>query len=373
MRDTIAAYVKKVRELGEYCRGNEEATKKSLIEPLFTCLGYDVADPRECLPEHKEDFGKYKSTKPVDYAFFKDGAPIFFVEAKHVDKKLAGYDEQLGAYFAKAPGVKLGILTNGVHWRFYTDLENQHIMDKKPFLEWRVLSDDPPPYDFLLLLQKAKYDAGNLRTFAQGRRQQNLLLDELSRLLEPAPEFIKLAIANIETRNLKESVVDSWKPVLKAAIAEWAKQQRLSSVLSEATEGPKKEEGPRAPKMVETTQAELEGFALVQRLLGPERPVEYEDMLHWFKIHVAGKRSRTVCRLRNFGEKQPSVWVPLAVEQVSELAPSLQVTAQGKNRARISLNDCGGLELMAPVLQAAWDARSGSFFLGAEEEEDDEG
>ncbi len=88
MRDAIAAYVKRVKELAEHCRGNEQATKKSLIDPLFTCLGYDVTDPRECVPEHREDFGKNRSVKPVDYAFLKDGVPIFFVEAKQVERKL---------------------------------------------------------------------------------------------------------------------------------------------------------------------------------------------------------------------------------------------------------------------------------------------
>ena len=37
----------------------EEITKsepeKSLIEPLFTALGYDMTDPRECRPEHREE------------------------------------------------------------------------------------------------------------------------------------------------------------------------------------------------------------------------------------------------------------------------------------------------------------------------------
>jgi hypothetical protein len=38
MRDAIVAYVKRVRELADHVKGNEQATKKSLIEPLFTIL-----------------------------------------------------------------------------------------------------------------------------------------------------------------------------------------------------------------------------------------------------------------------------------------------------------------------------------------------
>jgi predicted type IV restriction endonuclease len=373
MRDAIPAYVKKVKELAQYCKGNEQATKKSLIEPLFNYLGYDVADPRECIPEHREDFGKNRSAKPVDYAFLKDGSPIFFVEAKQVDRRLAGYDEQLGDYFAKAPGAKLGILTNGIHWRFYTDLENEHIMDKKPFVEWQVLGEEPPPYDFLTLLQKAQYNAELMRTFAQRRYQQNLLVEELSRLLEPAPEFIRLAIANIETRYLTAGVVDGWKPVLKAAIAEWAKQQRLSSVLGEVVSDSISEEQPRKTRAVETTKEELEGFAAIQRLLGPDRPVEYEDTVSYFKIHLPGRPSRAVCRLRNFGERQPSISVPLPAEQVTSLAPTLEVSPQGKRWSRIALEDYSQVEAAGAALRAAWDARSAAYGSGTEGDEDSEG
>ena len=116
MKDALLAYVKRVKSLYEKVKGigNEQATKSSLIGPLFALLGYDLADPEECVPEFKADFGKERSVKPVDWAFYQNGRPIFLVEAKDAAKKIGGYDEQLGDYFAKVPDVKLGILTNGV-------------------------------------------------------------------------------------------------------------------------------------------------------------------------------------------------------------------------------------------------------------------
>ena len=104
MKDLLLAYVKRVTDLVDHVKGNEQATKQSLIGPLFTLLGYDLTDPRECIPEFKADFGKERSSKPVDWAFLQGGHPVFFVEAKEVGKKLTGYDEQLGDYFAKEIG-----------------------------------------------------------------------------------------------------------------------------------------------------------------------------------------------------------------------------------------------------------------------------
>ncbi|HVJ89054.1 MAG TPA: hypothetical protein VM580_04565, partial [Labilithrix sp.] len=85
----------------------------SLIGPFFSLLGYDLTDPRECVPEYKADFGKSRSSKPIDWGFKIGGAFAFFVEAKEVGRKLVGFDEQLADYFAKDPSVKLGVLTNG--------------------------------------------------------------------------------------------------------------------------------------------------------------------------------------------------------------------------------------------------------------------
>src|ERR1700693_2977507 len=104
MRDAVLAYVKRVKPLNEKVRGNEQATKSSLIGPLLALLGYDLADPEECVPEFRADFGKARSVKPVDWAFYQNGRPIFLVEAKDAGTKLDGYDEQLGDYFAMVPG-----------------------------------------------------------------------------------------------------------------------------------------------------------------------------------------------------------------------------------------------------------------------------
>jgi predicted type IV restriction endonuclease len=106
-------------------------------------LGHDLTDPRECLPEYKADFGKERSSKPIDWAFRNNGMFAFLVEVKEVGRKLAGFDEQLVDYFAKEPSVKLGILTNGVQWRFFTDLTNPNVMDKEPFAKWDIFNEEP--------------------------------------------------------------------------------------------------------------------------------------------------------------------------------------------------------------------------------------
>jgi len=231
MKEQIELYVKKVKDVHELCR-DEQATKASLIAPLFGILGYDMTDPRECIPEYRADFGKgEKASTPVDWAFALNGDFVFIVEAKAAAKKLKPYAEQLGMYFVKA-AVNLGIYSNGVQWQFYSDVDKANIMDKEPFLTWNILKDDPLPLDFLTILHKSHFQPAIIRTFAEYGRRQSLLVDELTRLLEPSSDFVKLAVRNIETRALHSSVVEEWRPILVNAIHEWAKQKTLSVALA---------------------------------------------------------------------------------------------------------------------------------------------
>ncbi len=349
LRDNIESYIKRVKELAEHVRGNEQATKQSLIGPFFTMLGYDLTDPRECLPEYKADFGKDRSTKPIDWAFKNGGNFAFFVEAKEVGRKLAGFDEQLADYFAKDPNVKLGILTNGAQWRFFTDVVNSNVMDKEPFAKWDIIADDPPPYDVITLIQKAQFNPELIRTFAQRQRAQNLLVQELTRLLEPSPEFTKLAVANIETRNLTQAVVESWKPIVANAIQEWAKQRTLTAVLAPPAPAKDTEEG---GSKIETTREELDAFETVKKLLGPERPVAYEDSVAYMKVHMVERRTWVCARLQ-MNRKTPVVSVPLPQEEVARLAPGRATSVAG-SWTSVPLEVPGDLAQLGDLLRGAY-------------------
>jgi hypothetical protein len=244
VREQLEQYIKQVREWHEECRGNEQATKASLIAPLFTMLGYNLTDPRECKPEYRMDFGKgEKSATPVDWAFLINGAFAFFVEAKKAGDNISKYPEQLRMYFGKQPGangVKLGILTNGTQWHFFTDLRFENAMDTEPFFAWDVLQDDPGLVVGLLkLLQRADFTAQRIRAFAEARHHKSVLVGVLGQLLEPSNDFVKLALSTpvnnagdtLVTGKIKEKLIDQWKPILKDAIHEWAKQHDLNVAL----------------------------------------------------------------------------------------------------------------------------------------------
>ena len=75
------------------------------------------------MPEYTTDVGIKKGEK-VDYAIMDNGEPIILIEAKWCGEKLDKHDSQLFRYFGTS-SARFGILTNGLVYKFYTDLDEK--------------------------------------------------------------------------------------------------------------------------------------------------------------------------------------------------------------------------------------------------------
>ncbi len=135
--DQLKQFSQRVENLKDSLQ-TEEATKTSLIMPFFSLLGYDIFNPNEFVPEFTADVGIKKGEK-VDYAIFLDGKPTILIECKWIGEPLQRHDSQLFRYFGTT-SAKFAILTNGRHYKFFTDLEEPNKMDEKPFLEIDMLN-----------------------------------------------------------------------------------------------------------------------------------------------------------------------------------------------------------------------------------------
>ena len=136
----------------------EEATKTALILPFLMALDYNVFDPTEVVPEYQADIG-VKAHERVDYALLRDGDPIILIEAKQVNVRLD--DErhltQLFRYWNATPA-KVGILTNGIEYRFYGDTDQDNLMDSKPFLTVNITKMSPRDVASVSAFSKYNYN-----------------------------------------------------------------------------------------------------------------------------------------------------------------------------------------------------------------------
>ena len=140
----------------------EEATKHSLILPFIHMLGYNVTNPKEVIPEYTADFGIKKGEK-VDYAIIVNGKPLLIIEAKSCKLKLNDNNaSQLYRYFTVCKA-KYAILTNGVEYRLYTDIDEVNIMDRKPAYKIDMTNTTPKDLDILMALSKEKLNINTLQ------------------------------------------------------------------------------------------------------------------------------------------------------------------------------------------------------------------
>ncbi|ERN42360.1 hypothetical protein KR51_00009730 [Rubidibacter lacunae KORDI 51-2] len=117
----------------------EEATKNALVMPFISALGYDVFDPTEVIPEFTSDIGTKKGEK-VDYAIKKDDNIIVLIECKWSGSNLRQeHASQLYRYFS-ATEARFAILTNGIEYEFYSDIDETNKMDARPFFTFNVLA-----------------------------------------------------------------------------------------------------------------------------------------------------------------------------------------------------------------------------------------
>lgn len=139
MIDKLHEIGRRIPEQTPYIQ-TEEATKTSFVLPFISALGYDIFNPSEFSPECVSDFGTKKGLK-VDYTIMKDGKPIILIECKWCRTDLNEDDHlnQLKQYFYNKKEARFGILTNGIIYRFYSDLDDTNRMDDSYFLELNML------------------------------------------------------------------------------------------------------------------------------------------------------------------------------------------------------------------------------------------
>ena len=303
----------------EMVKGNlatEEATKTALIMPFFSLLGYDVFNPMEFIPEFVADVGTKKGEK-VDYAIMNEGKPVILIEAKGVDDDLTKHDAQLFRYFT-VTDAKFAILTNGIVYKFFTDLEEPNKMDEKPFLVLDLLNINDMQVAELKKFTKDKFDIDTIFNTASELKYSNLIKAQLnSQLNNPSDEFVRFIIGDFFTGVKTANVVEKFRPIVKKSMQQFVNEfmnDKIKSILNNEVEedetvvvAPEEVEGieevavqENTESKIVTTEEELEGFNIVRSILSevvaPE-DIQFKDVERYFGILYQGNIRKWICRL----------------------------------------------------------------------------
>lgn len=200
----------------------EEATKNALIMPFFTILGYDVFDPQEFVPEFVCDVGTKKGEK-IDYAIMSNGDPIMLIEAKKAGMKLQKQQQgQLYRYFS-VNRARIAILTNGLQYNIYSDIDSPNVMDDEPFFTFNILNDDPAVFiQSLEQFRKENLDIQSILSEAVYLKYFSVVEKTFRQDLEnPSDELVKYFLTRPEInsgKRITSHIINKYRAVTAEAL-----------------------------------------------------------------------------------------------------------------------------------------------------------
>lgn len=379
LMEDLRQLAEQVRRRLEHIK-SEEATKQALVLPLFQVLGYDVYDPTEVRPEYVADFAKKRpggGMEKVDYVLNVGGAPGIFVECKPAGTPPEDHDGQLARYFNATPSIRVGVITNGVRYRFFTDLQSPNVMDARPFFEFDILHFSERDVENLRIFSRESFNAAAVQNAAEEIIYTDRLTSVVNDVLRnPSENFVRFLLGELDLvpGRVTAKVVERFTPIVRRAIQGTLLEMMTRSLQQEIAAPAIVAPTPAAPAVVPpvtaapaasegegrvvTTAEELELFAIVQRICATSPhsvPIAYKDTGSYFGINL-GKVTQWFIRGFCTPPKMALVTrVPL--EQARALAPGFEIDApsEAMGASRVYFSAPSDVERMRPLVLAAFE------------------
>ena len=323
---------------------SEHMTKSALVMPFLAALGYDVFNPSEVVPEYTADVGTKRGEK-VDFAVLCDGEPILLIECKPYGSVLdAGRCNQLYRYFTAKPSARIGVLTNGTQYLFFTDLDKPNIMDSRPYMEFDLEAPDKGLVQELRKLSKEEWDldatVSSASELKYTRAIKRILAEELD---SPSEDMVKFLAGKVYHGRLTPAVKEQFTSVVKRAFRDFLKDQsmeRYESAWKEDVSETLENGGQETAKpKAETTEDEWQAFYLVKSIMREvvdSSRVVIRDAQNYCAVFLDDNNRKPICRLRfNASQKYIGVF------------------DKDKNEERVPINTIDDIFSLADRLKAA--------------------
>ena len=272
---------------------NESKTRDYLIEPFFELLGYTKMDNYS----HEFSLRNSKgSVRKVDMVITLNGkTPIMLVECKKTTSNLTkSHYNQLASYFKHHKESKVGILTNGIVYEFYTVKWNDNkVLADTPFLIFDLRDFTRADLEDIANFHLQIFDVKNILEIS---KETYFLADfnqALTESLYPgSDELLKIIYQNMGGKRATEGINQRLRKLLN------------SYSLQNSAEKIKVIEGKQSSTGIYTTAEELKAYQIIETILlmNPRLKVHhdrfgYKDYKGQFKIVVDGMPSKEVCSL----------------------------------------------------------------------------
>lgn len=279
---------------------NEEQTKTSLIKPFFdTVLGFDTSDPFEFQAEYQASFKDLKDK--VDYAAFVNGKPAIIIECKPLQDQLGSRrEEQLARYFTNKVEARIAILTNGIIYKFYSDLLEKNVMDNDPFFTFNLLEFTDEDLAKLERFSKNNFDIQSIINSEKAKFETKKLFQILVKnLSEVNEDLVKKVLYDLGFSRSSKQLIEEYQlkisEIYLSAITEVQSELISKQQLAAASEKELKESG------IETTDIEKDAFLIFKTIFMQEGitadRISNKDFKQFFNIILDGKQSNVLVKL----------------------------------------------------------------------------
>lgn len=278
---------------------NEAQTRQYLIEPMCQILGFSTSDSKDVLTELNAGWGQ--NNKKADLGLIiKGNKPEIIIECKQFGKKLTEKNaDQLNGYFASTEGSKIGVLTNGIEWRFYAEYREKNILHPNPFL---VI--DFTEIDDTKIEQFAQFHKNNLENHFSKileEAQDSFFLEGFNaalteEFLNPSDDFIKAIFARMPGKRMNDT--------LKKKLGELVNSKSIQQVLPRMIE-----EEAKNGDLVITTGEELKIYHAVKTIIINSLKkvdfsrISYRDQKNSFNILVDDNQRKLIAKITSSKNK----------------------------------------------------------------------
>jgi hypothetical protein len=286
----------------------EQATKTSVVLPFIQALGFDVFNLEEVVPEFVADVGIKKGEK-IDFAIKIDKKIAVLIEVKPITATLgAAHINQLYRYFAVTEA-RLGILTNGREFWFFSDLDEKNKMDNNPFFVFDLQSHDQAQTNELARFQKSGFALESiLEAASKLSRVKSAAAYLKQQLTVPDDDFVRLVGKHLHNGSMTKSVVEGLRQVIQSALDQVIRdriQDKLNITFapdvqptSSPAAGNLKAEDATTPEL-ETTAEEQMAFMIVRAIAAKLVPVEritLRDAKSYCAVFMDDNNRKPICR-----------------------------------------------------------------------------
>ena len=271
---------------------DEAQTRDNLIHPFLDILNYQKMD--DYSHEFVADMGEKKGKK-VDVAIFLGKkTPSIIVECKKATAKLTEINfRQLNEYCLYTPSAKIGILTNGIVYNFYSrSNESNTILNETPFFVFDLSKYESTDLDLLALFYKQSIDINQILLEAEEvhfiESFDNALLKTLS---EPSTDLVKLIFKNMGGKRISESIEKQISDLINSISIKNALDKIITKESSTSNSG------------IITTEEEIKAYNVIKTIMAMSSRfknadldrVGYKDFKGSFKILVDNKQTKSIC------------------------------------------------------------------------------